>query len=383
MDYGILLGAIGVLATIILGILPLRKSRKGGIEFIEEENINLYNSVVKNISDLTLTFQSAPIKENIYLLRGFIFNVGLQDITPQMVEKNLKMILSKKGKWLNVNLINKSEDLKANLTIKNNALTIDTGLLRNKEFIYFESIIETPNQSLNSEIKFDHRIADTPNIAYKTLEIFKFFKATTKLIPSLLLILFGYFLLKPNKIESHHLEVFEATRTQSITTDTLVQQKQLLEELERERLILNEFDEIEPKNGKDSLILEILSLRKVRNKLDSKRFNNFSNYFKENFQRIEETESVYKFKRQVREEYSYIRLFIKGKTKMYNYGNGGGVQFYVESKMPLYLLLFMSFIGLYFLIILLKDLIYYRRLKPLYQIINTEIEERKKKLIIT
>lgn len=355
MDYGLLIGIIGTVATIIFGfigiIIPLRKSSQKSIEFVEEENINLYNSVVKNISDLSLSFQSTPIKENIHLLRGFLVNVGEQDITSEMVEKKLKIHLAENSKWLSAKIINKSNDLVADLKFENNNLEFETGLFRHQEFIYFEAIAESPSNKLRNELKIEHRIANAKNITYKSILDYTFFKKTANLIFPFLITTTFFFLFSPNNLSTLDLEVVENKRVQSQFDKNIFKADSL--------------------STKDSLYLNIKNqLDQMQNSLLNER-NKFRN-------KILNHSSEFKLMAKAAADYSFLQLLIEGNTKIYEYGNGGKMQFRLSSKLNLYIIIGTLIIAIMFFITLINDLITYQKLKPMIETFNNAILNRKK-----
>jgi len=347
MDYGLIIGIIGTIATLIFGfvgiIIPFRKNNQKTIEFVEEENINLYNSVVKNISDLSLRFKSTPINENVHLLRGFLINVGNQDITTEMIEKKLKILLNKNSKWLSAKIINKSTNLSANLEFDKNELEFQTGLFRHNEFIYFEAIAESSSNKLKNEIEIDHRIANTKNIAYKSLDNFTFFKTSINSILPFLLALFIMYLFEPNKLSSYDIDSISETKVESqIVIDSLF------------------FHEYEIYNDSMGLYSQAL-LKALRNQ----KINIISS-------------NEYKLRDEVVKEYSYLRLLIEGKTKFYNYGDGGKIQFRVSSWSNFIIIAFSFLVTLILVVTLTNDFLTYRKLSPTFEVIKNEILKREK-----
>ena len=160
---------IGIGFTVLFGIttifLALKKIYPAELLYIEEESLNLYDSVVKNISGLNITYKSQPIKENMFLIRGFLFKKGRKDIVPGMIESKLKISLPKKWIWHDSNIISKSEGLIIKTVPNENELLFDFGLFKNNEYVFFESLVETTEEKgLSKSIKFKHRIADTGQV---------------------------------------------------------------------------------------------------------------------------------------------------------------------------------------------------------------------------
>lgn len=167
---------IGIGLTILFGIIAIILARKkiypAELLYIEDESLNLYDSVVKNITGLEITYKSQPIKENMFLLRGFLFKKGRKDIVPEMIESKLKISLPKNWIWHDSRTISKSEGLNVITTPNKNELVFDFGLFKNNEYIFFESLVEaTEKEEFSKSIKFKHRIADTGKVTKeKTIE---------------------------------------------------------------------------------------------------------------------------------------------------------------------------------------------------------------------
>ncbi len=356
MDYGLLVGVIGIVLTLVFGfigiIIPYRRKSQQTVEFVEEENINLYNSVVKNISDLSLKFKDTPIDENVHLFRGFLINVGIQDITPEMIEKKLKILLSKNSKWLSAKIINKSSDFKVELNFNNNELEFHTGLFRHNEFIYFEAIAESSSVNLKDEIQIGHRIANTKSVSYKSLNDYLFFENTKLLfLPSLIVLIFSFFS-NPNKIESIDLNVVPETKVESQPM------------IDSSFVDINEFS-----SGFrliDSLRIGINEDIETIEKRAAIAENRLINLFAE-----------YDLTGKVIEDYSYLKLLFENKTKFYQFGNKGKMQFELDSYRNLTVIMIAYVTCLLYVIFLINDFITYKKLKPTFAIIKNEIMERE------
>lgn len=73
MDSTLVFSVLGIVATVVFGLLGIKVAIKwkypGKITFLKEDVIDLYNSVVKNISDLKITYKESQIVENMFLIR--------------------------------------------------------------------------------------------------------------------------------------------------------------------------------------------------------------------------------------------------------------------------------------------------------------------------
>ena len=183
MDLSLLFGLLGIIATVffgIWGIIVIFKSRyPGRITFVREECISLFRDIVKNMPDLSISHKNQPVKENLILLKGYFLNSGTKDITDLMIKEDLAACLPKDFRWVEVRIVDTSENVEARPKIDNdNRLSFKLGLFRRNEFIKFEALAEvpvkggklSPSERLSKEIQFTHRIADTRVVETKSLD---------------------------------------------------------------------------------------------------------------------------------------------------------------------------------------------------------------------
>lgn len=154
-----------ILFAILIIILLIRWRYPGKLIYMGEEVINLFDSIVKDINNLKISYNNKLIKENMYLIRGFLFNTGKKDISKEMIEKKINIKLPKGNIWHDARVISSSEDLSSNLEVLNNKIIFNLGQFRINEFIYFEAIAETSDKKLfNNKMNFEHRIVDIGKI---------------------------------------------------------------------------------------------------------------------------------------------------------------------------------------------------------------------------
>lgn len=174
MNISIILGILGIIATILIGIVGFifakKKHYQGEITLLTEECISLFNDIVKNMPELQVFFMEQPVKENLVLFKGYFLNTGSKDITEQMVVNNLEITIPKGSKWINPKVVDSSDNVIANIKIKDDtSIIFDLGLFRCNEFIKFECLAEmlindknkSPSKFLEKNIEIKQRIADT------------------------------------------------------------------------------------------------------------------------------------------------------------------------------------------------------------------------------
>ena len=74
MDYGSLLSITGAIATVAFGgaslVLAFRAFYPGRVTFIQETCIGLFDSIVKNLPSLAITYNNSAIAPRLVLLKG-------------------------------------------------------------------------------------------------------------------------------------------------------------------------------------------------------------------------------------------------------------------------------------------------------------------------
>ena len=161
MNWEIIITAIITIAVAVPGFITLRKEAATKIYYIEEDQINFYEKLVKDFRDIKITFKDKPINEKFFLLRGFIFCSGSKDITRENITKPINVQLEEKSVWHYVKIISTSPDLAATESIsKPNELLVELPLIKNGDFIYFEALGESEKEDYTP----GYRIANVPPI---------------------------------------------------------------------------------------------------------------------------------------------------------------------------------------------------------------------------
>jgi hypothetical protein len=174
-----ILGAAGILATVVFGVwglvVVLRRHYPGEISFVREPNLALFETIVKNIPELTAEYNKKPVGPGLVLVSGALLNSGTKDISEPMVEGKLTFSVPDGFKWLTGKIVGASPNVKSSLAVEDRNLTFSTGLFRCSEFLRFQAIVEVPmsapegalhsdaniTKRLDEAIKIEHRIADT------------------------------------------------------------------------------------------------------------------------------------------------------------------------------------------------------------------------------
>lgn len=150
METSLLLGIIGILATTVFGVLSLYvikfRKKPGQITFLIEEVIGLFDSIVRNLPELSIKYQNEPIDQSVFLLKGCLINTGTKDITEAMMESELTISLSEGYKWLNAKQVSDSPPEVQLSILKRVHLIFNMSLFRCGEYIRLEALVEVPAQ---------------------------------------------------------------------------------------------------------------------------------------------------------------------------------------------------------------------------------------------
>src|SRR5579871_4349759 len=171
---------LGVIATIIFGAWSLYyaivgRRYPGRITFIQEACIGLFDSIVRNFPEITISYQNSPVGQSLVLLKGAFLNTGTKDITKEMVVLPLKIVLPQGYKWLTARVVAASPRAQPTIAaIEKSELAFDLSLFRCREYLRFEALAEVPasdestkrdpEKSLRQALSFEHRIADTRKV---------------------------------------------------------------------------------------------------------------------------------------------------------------------------------------------------------------------------
>lgn len=327
---------IGILLTVVFGILSIvafYSQYVTKIVFIQEDLINLYDKVTRNIEELKITFKKKQINEYMYLLRGFLFCVGKRDITRDKIEKDLYIKLPEGSIWHDSKILSKSEGLKVNLESVNNKLTIGLGLFKNEEFLYLEGLFESQKPEIGETlISFFHRIANIGKV--ERLEL-SYYKNPLKTIFQLLLIpivLSTFYIgILPLKLESYNLNpsFYKDGKPVQLPSDP------------------------PPRIIKTDDGIQVVTHRPLK---------------------------IFRLEEKAVKEHKYFDLVFNKNIKEYKLDDVYTVKFYMESKFDFYLFIIVSFMIFISLAISFIAFLIYLGKKKILNIARIEIEKKQKKV---
>lgn len=182
MNLQTILAVMGVIATVFFGIwaivVTFQSTKKVQITFAIDRCTTLLHDLNKSLNDLIIQYKNNPVGENLLLLRGYFINTGTRDISPDMVEKEINMIIPDNFQLVEIKITESSPSLHADISSFNDSNCIfHTGLWKVKEYFGFDALVnvleskpdESSSQKLRTELKFEHRISDLNKILQERL----------------------------------------------------------------------------------------------------------------------------------------------------------------------------------------------------------------------
>jgi hypothetical protein len=183
MDTQTVLAFAGIAATLVVGIwaiiVTVRYNRNVRITYALDQAIALTDDITQNFPDLRISFRDEPISQNLVLLKGYLINTGKKDISREMVEERITLVLKKDYEWVECKVVETSPSLKVSAAILDLCnVSFETGLWKTKEYLKFEALakvpvmrsdaeatpVDHPTVRLRKALSFKHRIADSTRI---------------------------------------------------------------------------------------------------------------------------------------------------------------------------------------------------------------------------
>lgn len=205
METSTVLTIIGIIASVIFGgtgiYIVFKRRYSGEITFVKEDLIGLFDSIIRNLPELSILYNEEPVGQGLVLLKGAFLNTGSKDIAEVMVEEKLSLNLPKHYKWLTGKVVETSPKVQAILKVSERNIILESGLFRCNEYIRFEALTEVPinegenldiEEKLEKALTITHRIADTKKVKMRELpDVRKSFRDFKKhlILPILVIIL--------------------------------------------------------------------------------------------------------------------------------------------------------------------------------------------------
>ncbi|MBI3090827.1 MAG: hypothetical protein HYY96_09180 [Candidatus Tectomicrobia bacterium] len=190
MQVSTVLGILGIIVSSLFGLWGvyttiIQRRYPGRITFIIEDIIGLFDTIVKNLPELRILYNEAPVTPSLVFLKAAMLNRGKKDIDASMVETPITLYLPEHYRWLTSRVVSTSHDVNADVDIKDerSLQVIISGLFRVGEYIRIEILAEVPpgnelsgdsqvsmSNKLQNAITLQHRIPDTRMIEVRDLE---------------------------------------------------------------------------------------------------------------------------------------------------------------------------------------------------------------------
>ena len=180
MDTTLPLTVFGLLLGLWSIYLAIRTRYPARITFFKEQSIGLFDSIVRNLPELSVLYNNEPVSQNLVLLKGFFLNTGSKDITESLVEDKLAVQLPTGFRWLTARIVSSNGRASVKVPDEGTKLIFELGLFKRYEHVRFEALAEIPvstsgqkheypGLTLEKALTFSHRIADTRKVEKRVL----------------------------------------------------------------------------------------------------------------------------------------------------------------------------------------------------------------------
>ena len=143
--------AFGILVSAVLGglsvYLAIKYKSRGEITFIFPRTIALVDTIVQRLPALTVAYRGDPVGENVVFLNGALLNTGNRDLHSSMVDSSPALELPHGFRWLDVTVAQESEIHSKSRITDERHLYFDINLLKPKEGVFFQCLIQTPEKT--------------------------------------------------------------------------------------------------------------------------------------------------------------------------------------------------------------------------------------------
>lgn len=170
MDSTFFWGVVGVVVTVLIAYLfyRLQKIQKypSRLSFSIPTHSRVLQRVNSNFSEFSLKYKDYSIAQDLYYLEILVFNTRDSDVSAPSFSSPVSIKLPNGAKWIDAQIKNQSPDVSGSVRVRpdqESCAELCFGLLRNKEFILIEGLIESNVDIIdhdNCKLKIEHRIAN-------------------------------------------------------------------------------------------------------------------------------------------------------------------------------------------------------------------------------
>lgn len=174
MGLNIFLVLLGIIVTIIIGIMGIiytyRIRNIPKITFLEQDLFSLFESIIKNIDGINITFENIQVDPSLLMLKASFINNGTIDIDSSMVHEPLKIKLPENCKWKRVKITKKSPKVNINFKMGDVVTEFNWDLLKINEYFSFDALIEIIDSSkkpIDIDDKYTEKISEKISISHR------------------------------------------------------------------------------------------------------------------------------------------------------------------------------------------------------------------------
>jgi sporulation protein YlmC with PRC-barrel domain len=180
MTLNMFLGLLGIIITIIVGVMGIiytyRIRNIPKITFLGQEFFSLFNSIIKNMDGINITFENIQIGPSLLMLKASFINNGTVDIDSSMVHEPLKIKLPENCKWKRIKITKTSQNVNVNLKMSDIVIEFNWDLLKKNEYFSFDALIEiiaSPKESTEINYEYINKISDKIIISHRITNLEK------------------------------------------------------------------------------------------------------------------------------------------------------------------------------------------------------------------
>jgi len=209
MDLNMFLVLLGIIITVIVGVIGIRIRKIPKITFLEQDFFSLFESIIKNIDGINITFENIQVSPSLLMLKASFINNGTIDIDSSMVHEPLKIKLPENCKWKRIKITKTSPKVNINFKMSDVVTEFNWDLLKRNEYFSFDALIEIIDnlkesididneyiKKLSKKISISHRITNLEKINKGNLYSITKYKTFKKIpVPFILLIVMEFLLI--------------------------------------------------------------------------------------------------------------------------------------------------------------------------------------------
>jgi len=180
MTLNMFLGLLGIIITIIVGVMGIiytyRIRNIPKITFLGQEFFSLFESIIKNMDGINITFENIQIGPSLLMLKASFINNGNIDIDSSMVHEPLKIKLPENCKWKRIKITKASQNVNVNFNMSDIVTEFSWDLLKKNEYFSFDALIEiiaSPKESIEINYEYINKISDKIIISHRITNLEK------------------------------------------------------------------------------------------------------------------------------------------------------------------------------------------------------------------